>query len=102
LVYTVGLCSGTDDKVIIIVQHSIVERCSGQLTGPADCFLSHWDHYAVLNLEVFALGNMVYIVTLCSGSGGIEAHLSGQLPSFGALMLLVRTLSLYLLSPSGF
>jgi len=41
-------------------------------------FLSHWDPYTVLSLEVVAYS-----------SGGIEAYLSDQLASFSALTLLV-------------
>jgi len=70
------------------VQHSVVARCSRQLTGPANWFLRHWDPYGVLNLEAVAL---VHIVTQWSGSGGTEAYLSGQLASFSALTLFTRS-----------
>jgi len=58
-------------------------------------FLSHWDPYAVINLEAVAYTvSLVHIVTQWSGSGGTEAYLSGQLASFGALALLVGSLGL--------
>jgi len=41
-----------------------------------------------MRLDVICL-DLVHIVTQCSGCGGIEAYLSGQLASFGALTLLV-------------
>jgi len=44
--------------------------------------------YAVLNLDAVAL---VHIVTWWSGSGEIEAYLSGQRGSFDALTLLDAT-----------
>jgi len=40
-------------------------------------FLLHWDLYALLSLEA--------VVTWLSGSGEIEAYLSGQLAAFSAV-----------------
>jgi len=68
------------------VQYSIA-RCSRQLTVPAEIgFLSHWDSYAVINLEAVAYSACC---TWWSGSGGIEVYLSGQLAAISALTLLV-------------
>jgi len=47
-------------------------------------FLSHWDPYTVISLEAVAYSSW-------DGSGGIEVYLSGQLASFSALTLLVRS-----------
>jgi len=41
--------------LVTVVQCNIlVARCSRQLIGPADWFLSHWDPYAVIRLEAVA------------------------------------------------
>jgi len=42
--------------IVTIAQcNTLVARCSRQLIGPADrVFLSHWDPYAVISLEVVA------------------------------------------------
>jgi len=41
--------------LVTIVQWNIlVARCSRQLIGLADWFLSHWDPYAVISLEAVA------------------------------------------------
>jgi len=58
----------------------------GSLEVQQTGFMSHWDPYAVLNLETVA---SVHIVTRRTGSGGTEAYLSGQLATFSALTLLV-------------
>jgi len=47
------------------------------------------DPVTIADLIFVTLGPTVRIVTQWSGSGGIEAYLSGQLASFSALMLLV-------------
>jgi len=55
--------------------------------------VSHWGLHAVIGLEAVAYSNvsLVHIVTQWSGSGEIEAYLSGQLASFSrhTLTLLV-------------
>jgi len=72
------------------MQHEVA-RCSGQLIGPADWVLSHWDAYAVISLEAVAYSSYCNTVEF---QGGIEAYLSGQLASFSALTLLVGSLDL--------
>jgi len=60
-----------------------------QLISLADWVLSHLNPYAVISLEAVAYSSYC-VVTRWSGSGVIEAYLSGQLAFFGALTLLIE------------
>jgi len=78
--------------VTIVQCNNRVVLCSRQLIGPAD-----WVFVTLGPLR--SAYSSFDIVTQWSGSGEIEAYLSGQLASFSALTLLVGSYDLYKSSP---